>query len=114
MKTFITLLILAGLITFSACKKNPEPTAVPQTAVNTTQMTEAAKDAAADAQTKIETAVPGAGEQTTCPVMVGKPIDKNLFVEYKGKKVYFCCKGCIAEFNKEPEKYVKLLQQFQQ
>ncbi len=73
-----------------------------------------AKDAAADAQTKTETSVAAAGEQTTCPVMVGKPIDKNLFVEYKGKKVYFCCKGCIAEFNKDPEKYVKLLPQFQQ
>ncbi len=49
-------------------------------------------------------------EQTNCPVM-GGAIDKNIFVEYKGKKVYFCCKGCVAEFQKEPEKYVSKLPQ---
>jgi YHS domain-containing protein len=52
-----------------------------------------------------------AGEQTTCPVM-GGPIDKSIFVEYQGKKVYFCCKGCVAEFQKEPEKYLAKLPQF--
>jgi YHS domain-containing protein len=52
-----------------------------------------------------------AGEQTTCPVM-GGPIDKSIFVEYKGKKVYFCCNGCIAPFQKEPEKYIAKLPQF--
>lgn len=52
-----------------------------------------------------------AGEQTTCPVMKG-PIDKEIFVEYKGKKVYFCCASCKAEFDKDPEKYVKDLPQF--
>jgi len=114
MKISITLLVLASLIAVSGCKKNPEPTPITQTAVDTPQIAEAAKDAAADAQAKTETAVAAAGEQMTCPVMVGRAIDKNLFVEYKGKKVYFCCKGCIPEFNKEPEKYVKLLPQFQQ
>ena len=38
----------------------------------------------------------------------------NDFVEYQGKKVYFCCKGCETEFNKDPEKYVAKLPQFQQ
>ena len=52
-------------------------------------------------------------EQTTCPVM-GGPIDKSIFVEYKGKKVYFCCKGCVAAFQKEPEKYLAKLPQFAQ
>lgn len=50
-------------------------------------------------------------EQTICPVMGGK-IDKAIFVEYKGKKVYFCCPGCIEEFNKNPDKYTKKLPQF--
>lgn len=114
MKPFITLLVLAGIVAVSGCKKNPEPTPAAQTAVDTPQIAEAAKDTATDVKQTVETVVPGAGEQTTCPVMVGRAIDKNLFVEYKGKKVYFCCKGCIPEFNKEPEKYVKLLPQFQQ
>ena len=50
-------------------------------------------------------------EQTTCPVM-GGAIDKNIFVEYKGKKVYFCCKGCVDTFKADPEKYVAKLPQF--
>ena len=50
-------------------------------------------------------------EQTTCPVM-GGAIDKKVSTEYKGKKVYFCCPGCIAEFNKDPNKYIDKLPQF--
>ena len=26
--------------------------------------------------------------------------------EYKGKKYYFCAKGCKIDFDKEPEKYL--------
>ena len=50
-------------------------------------------------------------EQTICPVM-GNPINKDVFVEYKGKKVYFCCPGCEDDFNKDPEKYISKLPQF--
>jgi len=51
-------------------------------------------------------------EQTRCPVMDGNKIDKNVFVEYKGKKVYFCCADCKAKFEAEPEKYLPKLPQF--
>jgi Cu(I)/Ag(I) efflux system membrane fusion protein len=47
-------------------------------------------------------------------VMDGNPIDKNVFTEYKGKKVYFCCPACIDKFKAEPEKYVKDLPQFKE
>jgi YHS domain-containing protein len=50
-------------------------------------------------------------EQKTCPVMEGA-INKELYTEYKGKKVYFCCPGCKDKFEKEPEKYVTKLPQF--
>ena len=50
-------------------------------------------------------------EQTICPVM-GGAIDKNIFVEYQGKKVYFCCTDCKATFEKNPEKYLSKLPQF--
>ena len=48
--------------------------------------------------------------QTTCPVLAGK-IDKNVYADYKGKRIYFCCQGCDATFNKDPEKYMKKLQE---
>jgi YHS domain-containing protein len=44
---------------------------------------------------------------------MGNPIDKDVFVEYKGKKVYFCCPSCKGEFEKDPEKYISKLPQFQ-
>jgi hypothetical protein len=50
--------------------------------------------------------------QTTCPVMVGNPIDQNVFVMYQGKKVYFCCPECKAKFQADPEKYLDKLPQF--
>ena len=36
-------------------------------------------------------------EQKICPVMAG-PIDKNIYTDYKGKRVYFCCQGRSPEF----------------
>lgn len=50
--------------------------------------------------------------QTTCPIMVGRPIDKAVSTDYQGKKVYFCCGGCIKKFNAEPDKFAKELPQF--
>jgi YHS domain-containing protein len=26
---------------------------------------------------------------------------------YKGRQIKFCCKGCLKDFNKEPDKYIK-------
>ena len=50
-----------------------------------------------------------AKSQTTCPVLGGN-IDKNVYVDYQGKRIYFCCPGCDKEFMKDPEKYMKKLQ----
>ena len=46
------------------------------------------------------------GPQTMCPVM-GTKIDKNLYVDYEGKRIFFCCEGCPATFRAGPEKYMK-------
>ena len=46
--------------------------------------------------------------QTTCPVM-GNPINKEVFTDYKGMRIYFCCAGCIEPFQAEPEKYLKVI-----
>ena len=55
-----------------------------------------------------------------CPVLVVKSrkapcdgtycsgkIDKKLFIKHKGQNVYFCCKGCVKEFKKNPKPYLK-------
>jgi YHS domain-containing protein len=46
-----------------------------------------------------------ANEQKTCPVMGGK-INKDIYADYEGKRVYFCCDACISTFKKDPAKYV--------
>jgi YHS domain-containing protein len=30
---------------------------------------------------------------------------------YKGREIKFCCKGCLKDFNKEPQKYIKLIEE---
>lgn len=49
-------------------------------------------------------------EQTTCPVMKGSAINKTLYVDYQGKRIYVCCKSCLAVVGKDPAKYVKQLE----
>lgn len=52
------------------------------------------------------------GVQTLCPVMVDQEIDPELFSEYKGKKVFFCCEMCKGIFEGDPERYLDRLPQF--
>ena len=56
----------------------------------------------------------GAGsdaETTTCPVMVGSPVDKakagqaGLYRDFEGERYYFCCAGCGPAFDADPAKY---------
>ena len=42
-----------------------------------------------------------------CAVMHEDAVDPKVTVVYKGMVVGFCCKDCIKDFNKDPEKYVK-------
>jgi len=30
---------------------------------------------------------------------------------YKGREIKFCCKGCLKDFNKEPDKYIKMIEE---
>ena len=50
--------------------------------------------------------IPG---QALCPVMGGK-INKAIFTDYNGKRIYFCCPPCVKAFESDPEKYMKALE----
>ncbi len=54
-----------------------------------------------------------AAVQTTCPVM-GGTINKELYADYKGQRVYFCCMACKPQFEKDPEKYIKKMKEMGQ
>jgi hypothetical protein len=66
----------------------------------------------ADPETYIKK-IEAAGEtvatlQTTCPVMGGK-VNKSLYVDEAGQRMYVCCKGCIGPLKKDFAKYAKKL-----
>ena len=52
---------------------------------------------------------PAGVPQTKCPILVGK-IDKSIYTDYQGKRIYFCCSGCISEFKKNPDKYINAME----
>ncbi len=47
--------------------------------------------------------------QTECPVM-GGAIDKALYVDHDGKRIFVCCQGCIAEVGKDPAKTIQSME----
>ncbi len=63
--------------------------------------------ASSDTQRSSEASV-----QTECPVMVGNKIDRDIYTDYKGKRVFFCCNSCRQAFIKDPETYLDKLPQF--
>ena len=44
--------------------------------------------------------------QEKCPVL-SSPVNKKIYTDYQGKRIYFCCPPCIQEFKKNPDKYMK-------
>jgi len=48
-------------------------------------------------------------QQTLCPVQ-GGPINKDLFVDQDGKRIYVCCQGCIDQVKNDFAKYAKKLE----
>jgi YHS domain-containing protein len=40
---------------------------------------------------------------------MGNPINKDIYVDYNGRRIYFCCNLCPPVFNKDPEKYIKIV-----
>ena len=70
------------------------------------QKADSSKDAKSDKSSK--TPVKGKA-QTLCPV-IGGEIDKNIYIDIKGKRIYVCCKGCLAAIKADPDKYIKILE----
>jgi YHS domain-containing protein len=50
---------------------------------------------------------------TNCPVSGDKlgEMDKPFAFTYKGQEVKLCCKGCKKNFDKDPAKYIKKIEE---
>jgi len=44
--------------------------------------------------------------QTICPVM-GLKVNRDIFVDYAGKRIYFCCQSCRDTFLNNPAPYLE-------
>lgn len=51
-------------------------------------------------------------DNSICPVLQDEPVDREIFTDYSGKRVYFCCQRCLTKFLSNPDKYLKKLPQF--
>jgi YHS domain-containing protein len=50
--------------------------------------------------------------QTKCPLS-GKDISKEVHTDYQGRRIYFCCPGCVSKFKEDPEKHLKKLEKLE-
>jgi uncharacterized membrane protein/YHS domain-containing protein len=62
-------------------------------------------------------AEPAKGEPQTplnpyCPVMQGEKVDPDIYLDYQGKRIWFCCENCPDDFRADPEAYLGNLPQF--
>ncbi len=83
----VLALMIAGVVVVAGCaKQESAPAEKP------------AAKAPAEAKT-VEIA------QKTCPV-IGGLIDKDMFVDVKGRRIYLCCAHCKAKVQADPDKYI--------
>ena len=57
-----------------------------------------------------EVATEEAGSQApkaqTTDAFSGKPINRNIYADYQGRRIYFCCANSKREFENDPERYI--------
>lgn len=78
----------------------------PENAASETKVEEQTADKSQDHPTEAGKLKP----QTHCPVMGGE-IDKSIYVEKDGKRIYMCCEHCREELTKNFELNVKKLEE---
>lgn len=91
------LILVAGLV---GCDSRDKPATSPNQIQDTTAQPQTGQLPAAQTDADNLTA------QTLCPVMGGK-INQDIFVDYNGKRIYFCCPGCQDTFKENPQEYLQ-------
>jgi len=85
-----TLVLAAGLMAAGCKEQSAQPA-----------------DAAAQSQPGDAGSTPAAAiAQKLCPV-TDDPIDPKIYLDYNGRRIYFCCELCPPTFKKDPEKYLQ-------
>lgn len=92
MKTKYTIALLAAAALFSSCEQ--------KTTVSTDTPAETSTEATADNY-----------PLATCPVSGEKlgEMGDPYVIEHEGTTVKLCCKSCLKDFNKDPDKYIGMI-----
>ncbi len=57
-----------------------------------------------------EVATEEAGSQApkaqTTDAFSGNPINRSIYADYQGKRIYFCCANSKKQFENDPERYI--------
>lgn len=121
MKTVISSLLMVGVLFWagasfacSSCgcqlaKSDSVQGHLDEAAAAAAGSTEAKTAPEEEASTEAVAAAADAGNKI-CPVM-GGAVSEGVTYEYQGKIYHFCCPACIAEFQKDPEKYIKIVEE---
>jgi YHS domain-containing protein len=94
----VAVLVSAGLFWGCGNEEGTGPAATPATPA--TPAVSASPEAPATATVEIA--------QKLCPVM-GGPISEDVYVDYQGRRVYFCCPACPEKFKADPAKYLAIV-----
>jgi YHS domain-containing protein len=57
-------------------------------------------------KTEVKDLRPAVTPNQTKDVLSGKPINKGIYTDYRGKRIYFCCKESKKRFGLDPDKYM--------
>jgi len=41
---------------------------------------------------------------------MGGKIDRSVYTDHQGKRVYFCCPACVDAFEKDPASYIQTME----
>lgn len=102
-----TMSIAVALLALAGCGESEKPDKSDAPHIHNAGETHSEAPAATHKahQQPAEAGVP----QTICPVM-GNAINKNLYVDHDGKRIYVCCGACVAEVKRNPQKYIDKLE----
>ncbi|MDA3862993.1 MAG: YHS domain-containing protein [Deltaproteobacteria bacterium] len=111
-----TLLIASSTIflLFAGCKKNDDKTG--ENSNSDVQKPNSEEKPNSNTKNKNQVSngfdsKPSLGTKAWCPVMKNEftVTEKTEMSKYKGKYYAFCCGGCKPKFDKEPEKFIKMI-----
>ncbi|MBN1867754.1 hypothetical protein JW916_10720 [Candidatus Sumerlaeota bacterium] len=107
--------VLFGVPAYGQTQETPEAPQALAKAIEAakTEAVEAAKTEAVDAAANVADVAPTAvapelKPQETCPIM-GSKIDKKLYVDANGYRIYVCCAACKAKVKEDPQKAIEKL-----